>query len=327
MYAKLHAAGYSMADAISYVHGLCVSSVPTISHSASLAVEFYLREENAEHKEAIVELCERIARDRADTQAHELLRGYVREAIRLESMAPIIPRTVLADHIEIQDGDEIKVFKKGDGIMSSQKHANLDPELFENPTEVNPSRPKSVKALNFGTGMHECLGAQMAMIALPAILRAVFSLPNVRLAPGKAGKFETIPNLMPGGTIVNSFVTPVGREWPFATNLKIIYDDLSTPTAADGLNSAGNGTASSSSYGIRGSAAQQGRGTTAARSAARASGSGSIISRAGSLRSKFRSASARSSYYGRLPIPGSMNASAKPGIEKSYSVPDGLNDN
>ncbi|KAK0526667.1 hypothetical protein OC842_005123 [Tilletia horrida] len=306
MYRKLHENEYSLEEAISYVHGLFVSSVPTLSHSISLLLEFYLREENAEHKEAIVALSRR-----TDPEARALLRGYVSEAIRLNGMAPVIPRTVLAD-VEIQDGNVLKKFKKGDGVMCSQKHANLDPVLFENPHEVNPTRPNLTKALNFGTGMHECLGAQMAYIAMPAVLRAVFSLPNVRLAPGKAGKFETVSNTLPGGTAVQSFVTPTGREWPFATNLKLLFDDPSSGAEGD-LGQDGD------ERDTLGRLRSSRRGGRAAGGSESLSG-GSAPSRTASLRQRWRSVgggggSVRSSvYFDRV----------RPALEKSSSTPGHL---
>ncbi|KAK0557201.1 hypothetical protein OC846_000651 [Tilletia horrida] len=285
MYKKLHDADYKMADAISYVHGLFVSSVPTLSQSASLLVEFYLRDENAEHKEAIVELC-----GRNDPEAKELLRGYVNEAMRLNGMAPVLPRIVTADSVTIQDGGVSKTFKKGDGVMASQRHAGLDPAVFENPTDINPRRPKSAKYLNFGAGMHECIGAQMAMIALPAILRAVFSLPNVRRAPGRAGHWETITNVLPGGTSIESFLTPTGKEWPFATTLKILYD-----------------------------ATQESQSSTLSGSQRRAASSsgGASASRRGSIRQRWRTGSSTRSSYFETQRPAFQPGSV--GLEKSAS--------
>ncbi|KAE8267578.1 hypothetical protein A4X09_0g4768 [Tilletia walkeri] len=307
MYRKLYESGCKPADAFSYVHGLCVSSVPTISHSASLLVEFYLREENVLHKERIIELC-----GRRDDEATALLRGYVNEALRLNGMAPVIPRTVLVDHVQIQDGDTLKTFNQGDGIMASQKNANLDPEIFENPLEINPERPRSAKSLNFGAGMHECLGAQMAMIALPAILRAVFSLPNIRLAPGKAGQFETIPNVMPGGTIVTSFVKPTGQEWPFATNLKVIYDDYSVDTV-DGSPTVVPASSTSSGYGSR-ARSRTGQVESASPS----------ISRGATLRRQFRSSGGSSRSWSNNDV-WRASLGFRPKMTKSYSVPHAMN--
>ncbi|KAG6835869.1 hypothetical protein H0H93_013782, partial [Arthromyces matolae] len=63
------------------------------------------------------------------------------------------------------------------------------PTDFPDPLKVNPARPLNSYNLN-GTGFHVCPGTNYSQLTILEILKSVFSLKNVRRAPGDAGKLQ-----------------------------------------------------------------------------------------------------------------------------------------
>ncbi|QHH92204.1 cytochrome P450 [Bacillus pacificus] len=72
--------------------------------------------------------------------------------------------------------------RKGELVLLSLTAANIDPNIFPYPEELNISREEN-NHLAFGAGIHQCLGAPLArlegQIALDTLLKR---LPNLRLA-------------------------------------------------------------------------------------------------------------------------------------------------
>jgi cytochrome P450 len=70
---------------------------------------------------------------------------------------------------------------KGEPVVPAFAVANRDPEVFENPDELDLSRP-SAAHLAFGAGIHFCLGAQLARMELEVLLDTLIRrLPGLRL--------------------------------------------------------------------------------------------------------------------------------------------------
>src|SRR5262245_32473528 len=87
------------------------------------------------------------------------------------------PRFVRKD-IEL-DGIRLK---QGDRIMAMLAAANMDPEANPHPERLDLAR-KPNRHLSFGTGIHFCLGHQLARIEGAYALRALFARwPNLKLA-------------------------------------------------------------------------------------------------------------------------------------------------
>ncbi len=85
---------------------------------------------------------------------------YVREACEVEGVA----------------------LSKGDLIMPMILSANYDPETFENPDKFDISR-KPNRHIGFGSGIHFCLGHQLARMEMKAALRILFEqYPDLELA-------------------------------------------------------------------------------------------------------------------------------------------------
>ena len=105
---------------------------------------------------------------------------------------------------------------------SNPKHSNMhtyfifapQPNDFPNPSAVDPTRPRAAYNLN-GTGFHGCPGVTYAEQTIAEILKVVFTLRNVRRAPGDAGRlagYTTVVN----ETETNVYVQPDGTtsSWP-----------------------------------------------------------------------------------------------------------------
>ena len=87
------------------------------------------------------------------------------------------PRHVRRD-VQI-DGVQLK---KGDRIMAMIAAANLDPGAHERPDSLDLER-KPNRHISFGTGIHFCLGHQLARIEAACALRALFARwPKLHLA-------------------------------------------------------------------------------------------------------------------------------------------------
>jgi cytochrome P450 len=87
------------------------------------------------------------------------------------------PRFVRKD-IEL---DGVRV-KKGDRVMAMVAAANMDPQANEHPEQLDLQRRPN-RHISFGTGIHFCLGHQLARIEGLCALRALFARwPKLQLA-------------------------------------------------------------------------------------------------------------------------------------------------
>ena len=86
--------------------------------------------------------------------------------------------------------------KKGDRIMAMLAAANLDPEANPHPEKLDLAR-KPNRHLSFGTGIHFCLGHQLARIEAKCALEALFKRwPQLELAvPPDAIRWRQRPGL------------------------------------------------------------------------------------------------------------------------------------
>lgn len=92
-----------------------------------------------------------------------LLNGAVDEIIRWESPVKHFTRTAQEDYVLA--GVPLKA---GDTLLMSYWSANRDEAFFDDPFRFDIRRRNADKHLAFGTGLHFCLGAQMARIEMRA---------------------------------------------------------------------------------------------------------------------------------------------------------------
>jgi len=79
----------------------------------------------------------------------------------------------------------------GDFLVAALSAANRDPEVFENPDELDVTRTGSAHVA-FGFGPHQCLGQQLARVELQEVFSRLYArIPTLRLAvPFEEIKFK-----------------------------------------------------------------------------------------------------------------------------------------
>ncbi|KAG6861378.1 hypothetical protein C0995_000784 [Termitomyces sp. Mi166 len=222
-------------DLIGNIIGVAVNVTVNFAHAVANVIDFYLDDSHAEEKKTIVKL---IANK--DPQSGALLFGYVREAMRkilldlytcisLTSSPGLQPqysgvwRGVVKDAVIDQGPGYPSVeVKAGDRIWASLRNAHLNPVEFPEPTKVNPTRPVASYNLN-GTGFH-CPSETYALKTVVEIVKVVFSLKNVRRAPGDAGRLHRFTEVL-HETEVDFFIQRNGTVSLMPGSMYIVYDD------------------------------------------------------------------------------------------------------
>jgi len=129
-------------------------------------------------------------RDQLDLLRSELNRmpQAVEEFLRYDSSVQLSARDALED----TEVCGISV-PRGRTILTLLAAGNRDPDVFDNPEQLDITREKT-KPLSFGGGIHLCLGAQLARIEADEALRVLFNrLPGLELSnPEKPDWKETI---------------------------------------------------------------------------------------------------------------------------------------
>ncbi|CAE7179209.1 unnamed protein product [Rhizoctonia solani] len=201
-------------EQLSYnVFGCMIASVSNYAQAATQVVDFYLDDNRKDLKEIICEL------SRQDTpESERKLAGYVREAMRLSPQAPGIFRDVTTE-VTLQDGKESLHLTPHNRLFVSLANSNLDPEAFPDPHSVNPDRPREHYNL-FGYGMHKCMGDQFTERTMPAVIKSIFKLKNVRRAPGESGKLRSFTQDL-HGTKQTMFLSATGLVTPWPASMII----------------------------------------------------------------------------------------------------------
>ncbi|KAF9039702.1 heme peroxidase [Hymenopellis radicata] len=172
---KLSETGRPLNELVATVVGLAVGSSVNYAQAAVHVLDFYLDDS---HEQERIQILKLVQSD--DSKSTDLLRGYVREAMRFNPQFTGLWRDVAAD----------AAIPQGTGLPPMNA---LD---FPNPMTVDPSRPVASYSLN-GTGFHGCPGVTYAEQTIAEILKVVFKLKNVRRAAGDAGRlagFKTVIN-------------------------------------------------------------------------------------------------------------------------------------
>ncbi len=76
-------------------------------------------------------------------------------------------------------------------VWPATRAAMFDRRAVADPQRFRPDRPDR-ESLVFGHGIHKCIGAALARIQTAECLRALFSRPGFRRAPGRAGRLERL---------------------------------------------------------------------------------------------------------------------------------------
>ncbi|KAJ7443813.1 heme peroxidase [Mycena latifolia] len=216
---KLCETGRPVNELVGAVISLAVGSCLDQAQAAVHVIDFYLDDARKEERLEILHLVQK-----DDSESTEMLRGYVREGMRLNPQFTSILREAAVDAV-IPQGNcltDVQV-KAGDRVMGSFKNAHLNANDFPNPTAVNPTRPASSYNLN-GTGFHGCPGVTYAVQVIAEIVKVVFKLKNVRRAAGNAGKLSKF-KMMINEAETNLYLTSYGTTTPWPSSMHLVYDD------------------------------------------------------------------------------------------------------
>lgn len=116
---------------------------------------------------------EELARLKAD---FSLMPNAVEEILRFDSAVQFTTRTALED---TSLGNI--AFRKGEPAVVVLAAANRDPEVYDQPDRLDITR-KNIKPMNFGGGIHHCLGNQLARMEIGMALTGLLQrFPNLKL--------------------------------------------------------------------------------------------------------------------------------------------------
>ena len=112
-----------------------------------------------------------------------LVPGAVEESLRLEPAAAVVDRYATRD--VTLAGARIRA---GDLVTVSLAGAGRDPAVYPDPDTFDVRRSNARLNLAFAHGPHFCLGAHLARLEAQAAVRAVLTLPELRLDPARPSR-------------------------------------------------------------------------------------------------------------------------------------------
>jgi len=170
---RLAQLGQSSDDLATNILALMVAATVELSLALTNMIELYLdSKEETQIRSSI-----------SSSDGKAVLDGYAHEALRLDPPFQGVYRVATKDQ-------EIRGFaiKKDDRVFLDIAGANVDESVFAVAKTVNPSR--GTKGCLAGDGLFTHIGEKLTIKIMTEVLRAVFSLENVRRAPGRSGKLK-----------------------------------------------------------------------------------------------------------------------------------------
>ncbi len=129
------------------------------------------------------------AQQAARANDDKLLAGYVFEAMRFDPLAPFLPRVATKDSVIAAGTPRAVKVPKGTQVLVAFSSAMMDERRLPDPKAFNARRLPH-EYIHFGHGLHQCFGIHMNMALLPLMLKALLKRPNLRRAPGSAGRLS-----------------------------------------------------------------------------------------------------------------------------------------
>lgn len=125
------------------------------------------------------------ARDGDDAR----LAGHVFEAMRFDPLAPSLPRVALHEAWIAAGTSRARKVPAGTKVQVGMASAMMDRRRVPDPARFDPRRD-AAQYLHFGHGLHTCFGKQINEAVLPLMLKPLLERPNLRRAPGRAGRLR-----------------------------------------------------------------------------------------------------------------------------------------
>ena len=175
-------------EIVNLMHLFTIAGLDTVT--SSLSVQFAFLATHLKERERLV----------ADPS---LWPTAVEELMRSESPVPQGGLRWAAEDLEI-NGVEVK---KGHMIFLGWASANLDPEVFEDPMEVDLSR-KPNRHMSFAVGLHRCLGSHLARLEMVTALNRFHErIPTYTVSDGDQIVYKSIPGIRQAVRIPITFQT------------------------------------------------------------------------------------------------------------------------
>jgi cytochrome P450 len=118
-----------------------------------------------------------------------LLAGYVFEAMRFDPLGPALPRVATRPSMIAAGTSRATSVPEGATVLTAFSSAMMDKRRLPDPQSFNPRRLDH-EYIHFGYGLHACFGTQMNKALLPLMLKPLLKRPNLRRAPGPAGRLS-----------------------------------------------------------------------------------------------------------------------------------------
>ncbi|KAL8861303.1 MAG: hypothetical protein Q9178_002175 [Gyalolechia marmorata] len=213
-------AGYGIEKTATTLFTTAAGGIANVPSMFVQVLDWFLREENAEHWVAVKNLATKDTKE-----AFETIKKYVLEASRLTSFLALVricvPAQGQAAQIKNDQGQTVTV-KRGEVVVSNvkilmihvppQTAAFHDPSVFQDPTQVKLDRPTELYQM-WSMGPHGCAGRAIAITALAAMTRVSAQLKNLRRAPGAQGQIKYVPGPLGSRRYLND---DWSRYQPFA---------------------------------------------------------------------------------------------------------------
>ncbi|KEP48319.1 linoleate diol synthase [Rhizoctonia solani 123E] len=207
----LVAGGKSIDEVAGLVLGIAAGSTMNFAQAVAHTIDFYLQAQHHKQLQHIVKLA-----FKDDEESSKLLAGYYREAARLNPQPSGHFRTAAETH-EIPQGVDVPSIhvQQGDLLFCSYKNTHLDPDLFPSATHIDPRRPVEAYLLQ-----DTSINREFSERSISVIMREIFSLKNLRRAPGPKGIMRQIVDA--GESEI--YVTLDGGLSPLPKSLVLMYD-------------------------------------------------------------------------------------------------------
>jgi cytochrome P450 len=152
------------------IGGIIVGAVDTQSKAIAQALEQLLKRPSA------LEVARLAVRAGDDA----LLSAAVFEALRFNPLNPVLPRVCQREVVLGENTRHAKTIPQGTFIFAATLGAMFDGAAIDAPDEFRTERPPT-DYLHFGLGVHRCFGERFNDVVLPEAIKAILSLPGLRL--------------------------------------------------------------------------------------------------------------------------------------------------
>jgi len=216
-YRVMNTLGLSEQELVNDVLAVSILASVELSHMLVHIVNFYLEEQNHAYRRRLID----VALSNSST-AFEILALYAREALRLDPVTVGITREVGSSMLVPSQSEPLELHP-GDLVFFSLKKANLDgPESHA--SRIHPDIENSHNYDVFlGDGVARLLGENFVLTTAAHTLKTIFSLKNIRRAPGPSGQLRRYTQWL-HGTPQHFYLDTKQRTTLWPTSMLLQYE-------------------------------------------------------------------------------------------------------